>query len=360
MVNRPRCPLTDPVENRAAVRIAWQFWVGLEGVDARPRLRRGNLSVSGAYFEVARSVGEIGTIHWMQLAARESVPPVAVMGRLARVVTVDDIDSGGLRTGVAFEFLHENRATKRAVRQLVRELATLQLEADDRRMGLPPTAETALPRQPPAHPARTRRVHIECRWRFEPGEPVRFELASPDGEPKILDGKVVHSAEVAGRPRWFRTELSASAAGSTAASSGRPRRQSVHDVFDLLFRESTGAARRDGLARRDRLLGTLAQVRLPSLLSFFELERLSGHLRIARGGETAKLYIDSGRLVDATISPRPQAPRFALAHALDWPDGRFEFIEGAVNREDQFGKSTNALLLEITVAKDEGSSPAGW
>ena len=56
----------------------------------------------------------------------------------------------------------------------------------------------------------------------------------------------------------------------------------------------------------------LDSVPLTSLLSLFELDRMTGVLSLRRAGEQAQLWVDRGRVVDAEPGPDPRATLRAL------------------------------------------------
>lgn len=106
---------------------------------------------------------------------------------------------------------------------------------------------------------------------------------------------------------------------------------------------------------RNALRGDLAQVSLPSVLQFVELERSTGLLLIVDGDKLATLHVrdgnvvavDTGGISDATGIER-------LFEVLDWKTGRFEFTNATVDIADTIGESTSYVLLEYSRRKDEG------
>ena len=102
------------------------------------------------------------------------------------------------------------------------------------------------------------------------------------------------------------------------------------------------------------LHGKLSQVSLPSVLSFFDLEKTSGVLELRRGAAHGKLFVREGRIVDLEMHP-PGAPSKVLAELVEWSDGEFDFRFECVGREDAVGISTSALLMHLAQRKDESS-----
>jgi two-component system OmpR family response regulator len=102
------------------------------------------------------------------------------------------------------------------------------------------------------------------------------------------------------------------------------------------------------------LRGDLSMVSLASVLSFLELERRSGVVRIGPATHGV-LYLCDGRLVDlevdglglnATVEAR-------FARILSERHGRFEFRDGKVDRPDCVNRSLGSLLLECARLEDE-------
>src|SRR6478609_2058838 len=107
-------------------------------------------------------------------------------------------------------------------------------------------------------------------------------------------------------------------------------------------------------AAQSALRGDLSMVSLASVLSFLELERRSGVVRI---GPTTHgvLYLCDGRLVDLEVDGfGPETPVEArFARILAERQGRFEFREGKVARADCVNRSLGSLLLECARLEDE-------
>jgi DNA-binding response OmpR family regulator len=108
------------------------------------------------------------------------------------------------------------------------------------------------------------------------------------------------------------------------------------------------------LAEKKTLRGDLAQVGLPSVLSFLELERKTGELLVL-AEKPAHLFVREGRLlrleVDGVLA---DATSFELVYeVLGWQKGQFEFAAHEVPGEDLIGTTVTALLLEHARLSDE-------
>ncbi|MBN2193925.1 MAG: response regulator [Polyangiaceae bacterium] len=135
------------------------------------------------------------------------------------------------------------------------------------------------------------------------------------------------------------------------------------DSRDLVARVDRAAVRFLQLASGGQapsegaLRGDLEQVSLPSLLSFFELERKSGTLRVGpeRNGWIA---IREGRPVRAFVEGAlpGTAPLDRIHSLLDVTRGRFDFEPGTVEgTDDEIGLSVSGILLEHARLRDEAT-----
>jgi CheY-like chemotaxis protein len=105
------------------------------------------------------------------------------------------------------------------------------------------------------------------------------------------------------------------------------------------------------------LTGDLEQVGLPSILSFLEVERRSGELRVS-GAVSGRVWLREGRPLRAELGERgaTASGRQAFYALLDVTVGRFDFHESESEGPDEIGAGISALLLEHARLKDELSS----
>jgi len=105
----------------------------------------------------------------------------------------------------------------------------------------------------------------------------------------------------------------------------------------------------------DALRGDLEQVSLPAVLSFLEMERKTGVLRV--GTERfAVLYLREGRPLRARASELSGATPMQHAHAiLSISRGRFEFVPEDVAGPDELKVTVAGLLLEHARLTDEAA-----
>lgn len=108
------------------------------------------------------------------------------------------------------------------------------------------------------------------------------------------------------------------------------------------------------LIERKTLRGDLAQVGIPSLMAFLEMEQKTGELLVVTD-RTAHLFLRGGRPVRIDID---DAPGFATPHELvfelmSWTAGQFEFAVQDVADADEIKASITSLLLEHARLNDE-------
>ncbi len=135
-----------------------------------------------------------------------------------------------------------------------------------------------------------------------------------------------------------------------------PDQNLVAQVDRAAVRSVQQAQSREAEPDRDTLRGDLSMVSLPSLLSFLELERRTGIIRV--GPVTnGSLHLRDGALVhlevDGMSRDAPMEKRFAALLAAR--DGRFEFRGCNVEKTSGVQRSLSALLLECARQSDEGT-----
>jgi two-component system OmpR family response regulator len=123
---------------------------------------------------------------------------------------------------------------------------------------------------------------------------------------------------------------------------------------DLLRRGKASGTHAGG----PRLTGTLSLVGLPSLLGLLEMEKKTGVLQIQRPrGDTARLFLRDGRVIDAELEPAARLPpQFVAYHVLSWTEGEFEFDGRPFEREERFHATTTHMLMEAARLQDEAKS----
>lgn len=339
----------ERIEQRKRARISGRFWVAVEGVDDYPRLRSGNISFTGVYFETHRVVGDPGSVQWLYLSASEQGTPVEVMARVSRVVALEDARRERVPVGLALEFMPATADARAVLQALVRDVGTLQLEARGQLEEGEAVASGRVSSDSTVgdRPLGVREVSLDTDWSVEVGETLQIDLRlAHTGRQGSFEGRVVDTAPL-GDGRW---RVTVGMTQELLSDRGDAGRVAGEGVVDLLF--SGIDAAQPLSAEGEQLVGSLSRIKLTSLLSFFELERISGVLQLRRENEEASVFIHAGQIVD--VEPQSRRPAVArLGELLRWTEGTFEFHMGPVSRTDRVGRTTTALLLELAVAQDQ-------
>ncbi len=379
------------MEARRSARVATKFLVAIEGLEQRLVARTGDVSATGIYFETTEHVGEVGTVQWLHLASADRARAVHVMAHVVRTVTLTDI--GGARTaGVALEFMPESDEAAATLQEFVRY--TLALVHDGAvpqiasRLEARATAGGAVVRQ-----LSVRSMTLETNWSVAPGERVRVDIVAPGMTRRIrLDGRamqVVPGGGPANAPR-YRIEVQvheeterplrhqssltfpavrpdaatieamiaaekATPAMPPSAQGLLPEDDDISDTLDNLLSAliRPPAATPPSRPKREHLSGLLSRIRLATLCSLFDMERLSGELTLRHEDERVVIYVRDGQLVDVSPMADNSTARQEIARMLAWEDGAFEFSVLPVQRANRVGVSTTALLLDLAREADE-------
>ncbi len=382
------------METRGTARVSTRLAVAVHGVDDEPSIRPGNISTTGVYFESDREVGAVGSVQWLYLATVDGERTIEMMAYVVRVVEV--IDVGSRVRGVALHFMPGNQQQVGELQEFVDHVLQTGGEMarrDHARLRAWADIDTARPVPRAVHAAG---LHLETTWPFAPGDAVELEIVTPDAVHTLrLTGRAVDIVRAEerrdGKPRW-RVEVSVEhRAGSRAGATSRPPpsartagtarlmdsdpplpppslnssvllereldpehdAEMVSSTLEHLLAAILGPDHVERRGHRKHLSGQLDRIRLPTVLSLFEMEALSGKLVVTHGDETVKLYVLDGNIVD--VEPLGLAPshRDAVARLLMWSEGSFEFVLERVDRPDRLRMGTTALLLDLAREADE-------
>jgi len=335
--------LTGQLEHRSRVRITWRFWVAVEGIDDFPRLRYGNISATGVYFEVDRPIGAPGSVQWLHLAANEHATPVEVMGRVVRFDR-DAHHLHGANEGVALAFMVEDEATRQSLLRLVREVATLRMEQEE-------GGGHGLERAGSGVGPGVQRLLLETTMPMSVGQLVTFSIQmGEEGSGALkLRGRVAQVQPLSRTGEGTLNRVSIQMIESAPRSSGlhavpTGETTTVDLQFSDLVVSVPDEVEPEDVSSSGDLMGHLSRVKLTSLLAFLERSRFSGELRLENGGREAVIFIDRGRLLDVEARPPFPTPRTALAHVVRWREGTFHFVAGEVQREDRLQIRSESLL----------------
>ena len=312
-------------ERRKAPRIRASLQVHFVGIERRGRMRGGDLSVTGIRIEDPdASLGHVGSITRLRLATRDDAHKIEVDACLVRVQKIEDLKGTHVRMA-GFDFMPVDEEQREAIAMLFVHIASGQI----RREG-----STILRRsQPPAADDTPSEVHscsIETEWQLRKGEQVRIELPAPEGGSATFAGKAVRSR--LGKKGTYRTS------------------------FEFSKEEDTGSIvppSAEAECPDDHMVGDLAHIRAPSLLSLAALEGMSGILRLHRDERNICIYLREGHIVDVDEPGTETSRRRLIAEVCQWESGHFEMTLCEVTRSDGIGVPTPALLLQLAQLEDE-------
>jgi hypothetical protein len=394
------------MEGRRGARVATTFLVAIEGLDAEPEPRQGDISATGIYFETNAEVGSAGTIHWLHLVSVDRSRKIRVMACVVRTATMGGAAGEQIR-GAAFEFMPESDEAIDAVGEFVRYALALRFSGTDPHIA-PRLDAKALAREGEgARNAMVRKLSVrsmvlETSWAIAPGESVRVDIVAPGMTRRIrLEGRAtrvargrlsdpsVYSIELQVQEETERPirrhssmsfhavrpeELAAGIIGGDEESIGAPASPAspiksnetgpneapgemgmLDDLLSALILPPPQDERRKGV---HHLAGQIARVHLPTLCSLFEMESLSGVLIVRRDIEEVRIYIANGQIVDVEPVADGETPLASLRTVLRWEDGAFEFDVQPVRRRDRIGVKITALLIDMARESDEAGKDA--
>lgn len=329
-------------EQRRAPRVPGDFWVMVQGVDAQLVLRRGNVSATGIIFGADELELDVGCLEYLHVMSLDKSVGVMAMAQVARIVAFEGGPSGVSHRAVAFEFMPENAARRAEIERLVNQVAQQD----------PPQKREPQPAQGQVFSLEIPRMRFETSWPVDVGDRIQIVLRRGVGASRIpFEGYVqaVHGPTDGPLQRYV-VDATPMRAGQRS-----PGLRSITESIDLVMAElMTQSATGDLAGERPHLKGRLDRICLATVLSWFDVGRLSGRLRVSGpADEPATMYLRDGRIVDVDMHEQPE-PLEALRTILTWPKGGFELHEGDVTRPDRLETPTGALLLELARQADEG------
>ncbi|MCB9555343.1 MAG: DUF4388 domain-containing protein [Deltaproteobacteria bacterium] len=335
------------------------YYVGINGVDDLPVLRHGDISLTGAYFTLVQPVGDVGSMQMITVGSRERAHWVRVLSRVTRLISLFAAESTEPIYGVAVEFMPDTPETRAALDRVVQEIVTLQLEED---VQIHVGDDFAIDIKHPTGQFRLITSQYPLVGRLpEAGElgQICFDqtpgvfwrakvtgVTAADGDaPAKLEIELEWSAG-AKRSDSQDNERAAEFDGATEVNTGTSIAAAVEQLFIELAAESSREP-------KNELFGQLTRIGVPTLLSLFSLERLTGELKAIRGDCRATIFVVEGDVIDAVLEPSELEPIDALAEVCRWADGTFEFSDQNVERKPRIEMSTTALLLNLARREDE-------
>ncbi len=332
----------EPVsELRRAHRVPADFWVMVQGVDAALVARRGNISTTGIIFAADDLSLELGSLEYLHVTTSDRKVGVVVMAQVVRIVDLPEAGAGP-KKAIAFEFMPVNMDRRHELVTLVQYI----IDTKDRELPAPQAAQVFA--------LEVSHLTVETSWPVEVGDKMQLAFQSSRGGTRIpFEGVVqaVNSLQRKGGPPRYKVETGGLVAGRRGALASHA---SITESIDIAMADII-AATSDLLSDRPHLKGNLDRISLASVLSWFDMGRMSGRMRLTGPDEVSvRLYLQDGRLVDVE-GPFDIEARETLRTVLSWKEGRFEFHEGPMDREDKVQTSMAGLLLDLAREADESS-----
>lgn len=292
---------------------------------------------------------------------------VAVVSRVAHVLSEEAARSLGREPGMGFEFLEEDRARLYKLHLCLDRLLDANIVLPEPVTGIRVVVADSSTRL--LERISTALGHAGMKVRLVPNGAEAYAICideAPDvvlttDEMPMMDGwtlirrlqshpglgdipVIMMSAEMSDMAR-----LRAYRAGVT---------QFVRKPFtdeEIMLRIATAVRSRRRTAEHVILRGRIAEVGIATLLTLLDFERKSGMLILIHAGQVATLFIAQGRIVKIEPVPDGVKPRERLLELLDWRKGTFEFIMSDVVGSDEISLSTPQILLEHARLRDEAA-----
>jgi hypothetical protein len=344
------------MDRRRGARVSTQLWAKIAGVDDAWVLRRGNVSMTGVYVEIAATVGELASVQTLSISPYDRSLETTLLVRVARIVGVQDLWKGPSVAGVGLEFLPESPKKREQIAEVVhRVIAANAFTAQGLRIDarLDTQVEQDLLVAPTAvvRDLSITGMVLMTAWPVAVGESICCQIEAPESQHRVtVQGEVTSVAPDHDRFRVevrFRGESQPNAPEATPSAEGTTISGAVGALLEeVLFPETDEQPPR----MITHLRGSLTRSHLAGLLGFLELERMSGILKIRKSGSAAEVYLRQGQVIDARLDQGTDDPRTTMGTLLGWRAGEFEFDLQDLDRADRLGTLTSALLLDL--AKD--------
>lgn len=348
------------------MRIGGDFQVRIIGLDELSVRRRGNISVTGVYFEVEDYAADPGTVERLELSSTDELRKVVCLACLARVVSVADLWESSRVCGVAFQFLPGDEDVRQNILGLVSHVARQRLLGDEvllEQLGLDAAINIGTGEQRTARvqTVRSTSLVLETEWPVERGARVGLAIEPPEGAQMVqIQGVVDESRAVTSDTGQSRYRIQVALHNPVPLDpggepeSGDPRGATLDDAFaSLLDNLLKPDAVQPSVARAPHIEGDLGRVAIASVLSLLEFEKMSGSLRLLRDGQKAILFVKEGRVLDAELEDADDKPLEVLETVVQWERGSFRFLVEEVDRADLLRMTTTALVLDALREVDE-------
>lgn len=348
------------------MRIVGDFQVRIVGLNDTPVRRRGNISVTGVYFEVDDYDSDPGTVERLELISTDGNRSVISLACLARVLTIADLWDTAKVSGVAFQFLPGDESVRQDILGLVSHVARQRLLGDEvllEQLGLDAAMNigTGEPRTARVQTMRSTSLVLETEWPVERGARVGLAIEAHQGAQLVqiqgVVGETRALTDESGQGR-YRVQVTLSPADAPAptpdADDGDPKGATLDDAFaSLLDNLLKPDAVQPSVARAPHIEGDLGRVAIASVLSLLEYEKMSGSLRLVRDGRKAILFVKEGRVLDAELADSDENPVEVVEQVVQWREGSFRFLVEEIDRPDLLHMTTTGLILDALREVDE-------
>ncbi len=339
------------MDKRRAARIRTPFYLAVDGIDAAPVLRQGNISASGLYVELPAPVGDAGSVEWLDLSSVDHVHKLHVMAHVIRTIAFNDI-SNGTGYGVALEFMPDSDSAEDELQAFVAYVLARKLSSAALRQVRPssPPSIERLRASGRTAPTPVQTIEVDASWPFEEGESIEVLIRAPkSGNWVRCETKVERVHPITSRELpLFKNRLSVHAT-SEGQGGGIPLTE--NDLEDWMSK-FLQAPERSTAESRGHLSGALSRIKLPAILSLLEMDRMTGELSLTSSTDDVVVFLEEGRVIDAMGRSANDA-RGILLNVFSWNDGSFRFEAKTIDRADVLATTTMALLLDLARETDE-------
>ena len=199
-------------------------------------------------------------------------------------------------------------------------------------------------------------MRVQASWPIAVGDKVQVVFQSFAGGERIpFEGIATRVAKLPTGGYEAEVELAVAGVRTAFPVSSGTAHNSITDSIDILFESGDLDRNSTPLPKvKHDLSGKLERIPFTALLSLFEIERMSGELRLRSDDKAYTLFWSNGVLLD--IEPNDGAStRSALSKLMKWSKGTFRFLRKDVAREDRVHAPISALLLDLAREADEES-----
>ncbi|MEO0815456.1 MAG: PilZ domain-containing protein, partial [Myxococcota bacterium] len=315
--------MSDEVSRPRSGRLRTQFGVRIGGVDSELEVRRGDVSLTGVYFELepALEVGALGSVQALQMQPLDGREPVEVMARIVRIKGEQRLFGAPILSAIAFQFLPENDEQVANLESMIRRCVEVHA-AQSRDMQI----ELHLPADNTSEHATIKTLGLQ-------------EMTLKSNLP-IPDGQTVTAQLVAPRSRR-QFDVTGTVVRSLLSTDGEftvhvelvdaDEKMLTELIDELIVPTETASPLPNG---HEHLQGSLDRVKVTSLINFFAMDRVSGVLTVnGEKGFSGQMYFQEGTIIDAVGPGGTAVETVRMLTHLEF--GEFSFEQASVEREDR-------------------------